>query len=176
MFLRSLALLLAATLLVSAQGQSTRLTSAQVASARTFVQKFYNNYLPLSNHPGVRPPWITAIKTSPKSFDPTLTKLLMDDARASAKSKNEIVGLDFDPFLNSQDPAQTYIASTVNAGSGTFYVQLDARYAGMKPERGVVTAVLKPSTSGWVFINFLYGKESSLISVLKQLKKERSGL
>ena len=40
----------------------------------------------------------------------TLLQALRVDSEASAHAKDDIVGLDFDPFIGSQDPANRYEA------------------------------------------------------------------
>src|SRR5262245_41509392 len=81
--------------------------SALAASSREFVQKFYKSYVPkaLAGHTG--PAWQFAIDNMSASFDGGLLEALKDDLAAQAQSSgDDIVGLDFDPFLNSQDPAK----------------------------------------------------------------------
>jgi hypothetical protein len=41
-------------------------------------------------------------------FESGLLAALKEDVAAQAAAKGEIVGLDFDPFLNTQDPAESY--------------------------------------------------------------------
>jgi hypothetical protein len=59
---------------------------------------------PKSLKDGTDTAWNLAIKTKSSVFSPQLALALKEDSAAQAKAEGEIVGLDFDPFLNSQDP------------------------------------------------------------------------
>ncbi|HEX9510533.1 MAG TPA: hypothetical protein VF939_08620 [Puia sp.] len=85
-------------------------------SARIFVQKFYDWYFPLFAAPGGKkdtiPSSTVAINQRGEYFDIPLRKALIDDAKAQSKA-TELVGLDFDPFLNAQDVALGYQTGSV---------------------------------------------------------------
>jgi hypothetical protein len=103
-----------------------------------------------------------------------------EDAAASAKSKDEIVGLDFDPILNSQDPAKHYVASHPTHRGKSFFVEVRGITDGKKGAAADVMPELVQSGKSWVFVNFLYpasGKDqpkSDLLGVLKQLRDDRA--
>jgi hypothetical protein len=91
-----------------------KLLSAQTASpsARAFVERFYSWYVPRALQDNAEPTWRIAIKEKGGKFDPQLTRLLQADSNAQDECE-DLVGLDFDPFLNSQDPAQHYEAASL---------------------------------------------------------------
>jgi hypothetical protein len=49
-----------------------------------------------------------AMEKQGSQFESGLLAALKEDVAAQAAAKGEIVGLDFDPFLNTQDPAESY--------------------------------------------------------------------
>ena len=55
----------------------------------------------------------------PLAFDPELVKWLRIDSTARARSKDEVNGLDGDPYFNAQDPCTRYAVQSVRPqGSG----------------------------------------------------------
>jgi hypothetical protein len=131
-------------------GEGTRLSN----SVRDFVQNFYNWYVPyaLGDKTGLRP-WDIAI-SSKRNFDPRLVQALQEDSTASDKFPNEIVGLDFDPFLNSQNPADRYRAEKVDEQNGSFLVEVYS-VSGSKKELAVIAEV-KKLDGKLIFVNFRY--------------------
>jgi len=104
-------------------------------------------------------------------FAPELRQALERDIAASAKVKDEIVGLDFDPFLDSQDPDSPYRVAGVKQGKGRTLVTVKS------PGRSGVTlvAVVKRHGESWQFVDFIYGGEGSLTTILKTLARQRHG-
>ena len=143
------------------------------ASCHTFVQNFYDWY---SAH-GTN--FETAMKLKQAVLSNDLKQALLDDLAASRKSSDDIVGLDFDPFVNSQDPARHYRVSKTSVKEGTCRAEVhgvpstaDRR---SKPD---ATAELRFETGAWKFVNFHYGSENgpeneNLMSILRQLKRDR---
>src|SRR5689334_6354600 len=82
--------------------------------ASDFVQKFYNWYVPIALKTTKEPSSDLAIAKRGSLFDPPLLSALKADAEAARNSPGDIVGLDFDPFLNAQDPSKKYVAGDVS--------------------------------------------------------------
>ncbi|HET6936477.1 MAG TPA: hypothetical protein VFI72_16665, partial [Candidatus Angelobacter sp.] len=77
-------------------------------SCKAFVQGFYHWYVPLAHRENLKGPASDlALKHKASAFSARLHQALNADSEAQARSK-ELVGLDFDPFLNSQDPDPRY--------------------------------------------------------------------
>ncbi len=145
----------------------------QKESCRKFVGEFYVWYLKHSNGG----PLDKAVKLKKANFSPQLLRALEEDRRAAEKSPHEIVGLEFDPVLNSQDFAEKYIPGKVTQKGGRFLVEVHSVYDGKKSEVPAVTPELRHEGSRWVFINFHYkyeNKSDDLLSMLKQLKADRA--
>jgi hypothetical protein len=144
------------------------------ASVRSFVQDFYNWYIPLAMRRNSKPDYSIAIWMKPKLFSPELVHKLHEDAKAQAKA-DEIVGLDFDPFLASQYPDENYKIGIINKKNDSYWVDID--YA--PPEEKValaLTAEVRQQDGQWYFNDFRYPDGQTLLQLLQTLKKEREKL
>lgn len=143
-------------MLIPASAQTSRMPSANddVRSCRVFTQKFYDWYwnrfadkandLNFDEH---KLHWYDdAVKLKPAVLSPELIGLIKKD-QAAQKATGGIVNLDFDPFLNSQDPQGKYLVSKVIVTQNHCMATFD---------RHSVVAELKKSGSSWLFINFHY--------------------
>jgi hypothetical protein len=156
------------------------------ASARedpqTFVQHFYDWYAPraASPHPfGFE----DALKLKPAAFAPPLARALQEDADAQAKVHDDIVGIDFDPILNSQDPCTKYRAGKAVPTATGFRVEVyEAKCEGGEiRKKPAVVVDLAPGGDSWVITDFEYDFESQgktshqdVLQILQQLAEERA--
>lgn len=150
-------------------------TSAQ---CRKFVRDFYDWYVPIANSKTNIAASDIAIREKPKDFAPDLLAALQEDSRAQAENPGMIVGLDFDPFLNSQDPAAHYFIGRVILRGNTFWVEVFEESHGKKAAKPSVVPELRIDSGRCVFVNFhtslLPGKEEvDLLSWLRTLRKQR---
>jgi hypothetical protein len=104
---------------------------------------------------------------------------LKEDLTASKKSREEIVGLDFDPFLNAQDIAERYLVGQITPKGDHYLVEVFGIWGGQKKSNPDVVPELAFENGQWIFMNFHYGKtdipvNENLLSVLQILKKDRS--
>jgi hypothetical protein len=95
------------------------------------------------------------------------------DAAAAAKAPGEIVGLDFDPFTDSQDPWPKYVVGRVTKGQGTWRVTLHGVENDRPHDAPDLTAELVREGGRWRFVNFRYPDGSDLLSILKKLARVR---
>ncbi|MBX7134525.1 MAG: YbjP/YqhG family protein [Fimbriimonadaceae bacterium] len=140
-----------------------------------FVNEFYAWYVAAGKNTD---PLRIALKKKTANFSKELVLRLNEDYQAAAKSPDEIVGLDFDPVLNSQDFADKYVATKVTKKGSRFLVEVFATYGGKRESKPAVIPELQHVGSRWVFTNFLYKdgpKTDDLLSILKKLKAERKG-
>jgi hypothetical protein len=140
-------------------------------SSRNFVQAFYTWYVPKHGVEDV-------LKYRRTALSPELFRALKEDLDASAKNSDEVVGLDFDPFLNAQDTAERYVIGSVTAKGDTSWVEVYGIWSGKKSEKPDAVAEVACKAGQCFFVNFHYGKtelpeNENLLSVLKALKKER---
>jgi hypothetical protein len=143
-------------------------------SCRSAVQKFYDWYVPEVFRE--KQTWAanSALESKEFAFSPELRKRLKEDFAASAANANEVVGLDFDPFLASQDPARRYVVDKVLVKGGRCRADVYSVESSKKGKRPDVIPELESRGKGWVFVNFHYPQENgNLLSILRALRKDR---
>ena len=141
------------------------------ASCRTFVQNFYDWHVAHQTN------FETAMRWKRSVLSPQLRDALLEDLAASRKNANETVGLDFDPFVNSQDPAPLYRVGKTTVNAGSCFAEVHGVPSDRKDQPDV-TAELRPENGSWRFVNFHYGSDNgaeneNLISILRRLKRDR---
>jgi len=164
-------LLLALPFSMKAQSGSVADASNSVGK---FVQGFYDWYVPKALSSRSAPAWSTAVKEKGRCFSPELGRKLREDSEAQAKDEGEIVGLDFDPFLNSQDPGRRYSVGKVVPQGGSYLVEVHRVLSGKPEEKLTATAEVTSKSGKWYFVNFIYPDGHNLLGVLKALKDDRA--
>lgn len=142
-------------------------------SARAFVSQFYSWYVPQALQDRAEPTWHIALKKKGKEFAPPLARLLRADWAAQDKCE-DLVGLDFDPFLNSQDPAQHYEVGEITHEGSIYKAKIYSVQAGQRGIKADVSASLERSDGRWMFINFYYSDGGDLVTILKAPKLQCS--
>jgi len=96
---------------------------------------------------------------------------------ASAHAKGDLVGLDFDPFLSSQDPATHYDVRAATFRNNKCSVEIwsaspsDPAAKSRKPD-AIADVILEQGH--WKFQNFHYPDlNTDLLTVLANLRQER---
>jgi len=165
-------LLLAAAICAS---QAPVDNSGQTAdSAKDFVQRFYDWYVPQARKTQAEPAWGAALKYKRDAFSSALFQALKEDSEAQAKVSDDIVGLDFDPFLNTQDPCDRYEVGAVNPQERGYRVDIYGVCSGKRKARPDVVAQLARQGDSWAFTNFLYPSiHTDLLATLRTLREER---
>jgi hypothetical protein len=137
------------------------------SSSREFVEQFYKWYVPLALNDQVNRSWDAALKLAPPPFSLELTKLLREDAVAQAECK-ELVGLDFDPFLYTQDPAQAYVVGKITHAGPDYRAEIYSVDHGVQSKEPGLIADFTQEKGHWFFVNFYYlSPKSDLLTVLK---------
>lgn len=153
--------------------------TGDAAKCSKFVQEFYNYYLKLCQREGKKDdPLDIATKERPGILSAELKKALDEDSAAAKKSPEEIVGLDFDPVLNSQDMGSKYTVGKVTPKNSNYLVEVFGLWNGKKNAAPDVVPEVAIKDGKCTFINFRYKNEkgvldSDLLTVLKGLKAER---
>jgi hypothetical protein len=165
-------LFLATSLLLG--GQATKPETIET-SCRTFLQSFYKWYLPKGSQETGGRSWNDIVKYKRAAFGAELFRQLKIDFDAAAKNKEEIVALDFDPFLASQDPCERYVVGNITAKGNNYLVEVYGVCSGKRNKRVDVTPEVSFKDGQWTFVNFHYGKGKGedLLSILKALRDER---
>jgi len=147
-------------------------------SCRDFVQKFYDWYVPKTQKLSAERTWDLALKYRRSSFSAELVRRLSEDSDAQAKVAGEIVGLDFDPFLNSQDPDEHFVVGKVRTSGDSCRAEVHGVRSGKRSEEPDVVVELALKHGRWLFVNFHYEKaenpaRENLLSLLKSLRENR---
>lgn len=169
------ALAISLLLLLDTHGASAQASrSAGSTSCRQFVQSFYDQYVPIALKDLPVPAYTIAIQRWPNRFSPQLRDALKKDWQAQSKS-DELVGLDFDPFLNSQDPSPRFVVDAAqrqgNRCQATVYgMNWSRRQEKVLPELAI-------ENGHWTFVNFRYEDSGTpnydLLGLLRGLAKDR---
>ena len=160
---------------VAAQAETV---SSEEQSCHQFVQGFYDWYVKMARQEHKDSSVDIAVKQKSTNFSAELKRRLKEDADASAKSTDGIVGLDFDPFLNAQDFGEKYTVGKVTKKGGHYFAEVNVTWNGKKNAKPDVKPELSNNGGIWVFENFHYEKTNipeneNLLSVLAALKKDR---
>lgn len=158
-----------------AQSPTSPKTDAKVLkSAHNFVDGFYGLYLSKIVDDDDLPSPPGAIETEGRLFSPRLRHELKEDFDAQDDAPDdEIVGLDFDPFLNAQDPCDEYEVGDATRRESSYWVAIYGICDGKKHERPDVYAEVAPVKSGWQFVNFHYPDGGDLLGILRSLRAQR---
>src|SRR6476659_3922515 len=140
-------------------------------SARALVQRFYNWYVPRAANPRGRDMIMYAATHGPLRFDSELVRWLRIDSTARARAKDEIDGLDGDPYLNAQDPCDAYTAKSAVASGRAFMVSVLGRGGCTAHERPDVVVEIGQRAGGWTILEFRDPgrRNEGTIPLLKQL-------
>ena len=142
-------------------------------SPRKFVEDFYKWYVPMAARPHSEDASNIALKKKSSAFSAELLKALKEDALAASKSPGEIVGLDWDPFLNSQSQIDRCVIGNITAKNGAFRVDIYDVLAGKKDKKPAIIAEVKQENGHWIFVNFWNPDGGNLLSELRELSKSR---
>ena len=139
------------------------------ASVRDFVQAFYGWYVPASRDARGMHPTDMAIKARGAAFSAPLMAAFKKDLAEKRKAEGEVAGLEFDPFLNSQDPYDRYEVGAVRRKNEHYWVEVFGVQAGKRSAKPDVTPELVYKNGNWIFVNFQYSGTSNLAAILRQL-------
>ena len=136
------------------QSAGGRELTADEQSCKAFVQSFYdwywNRFAAQAESPGFNigeiPDVWTVLQHRPSVLSPKLRRLLANEEK-KMRATHEIGNLDFDPFLNSQDPRGKYVVART--------VVTNNRCEATIPQGHIVVEAEK-NGSGWQFSNFHY--------------------
>lgn len=145
----------------------------EAAEVRGFVQGFYDWYTPWASSDKPKgPAWYRVLDQKPGVLDLPLLKALREDRAAQRKATDDQVGLDFDPFMNSQDPDPKYLAGPIKKKGAFYYVSMRRVLAKTrKPGEVAVVAQVGNRNGHWIFVNFLDPEHGfDILSVLHGLR------
>lgn len=142
-------------------------------AVKAFVQEFYDWYVEASQRDCSPPGLELAVEDKSALFDAGLMRALREDLDASAKSPGEVVGLDFDPFLNAQGVCAPYKVGRVASDGDIYRVEVFGSCPKDGSHKPDLIAVVRVFHGRLIFANFMYPENGDLLDVLKSLKAER---
>lgn len=148
-------------------------------SCTNFVQGFYDWYVPKALKENHGPAFALALKHKSSVFSLALFRRLNAAYETQTKALRGDSGeLDFDPFLNSQDPAERYVVGHITPQSQSVLVEVYGISSGKKSDQPDVVAELVLVDGQWVFVNFHYGERNDresedLLSLLEEMRESR---
>jgi hypothetical protein len=136
-------------------------------SCLDFTQAFYNWYVTevfkgFKTNNG-KAPWHAALNYQRNPFIHELTRALIK-SDAEAKADGDPV-LDFDPILNSQDPADRFVVRSVTRKNGRYWADVYSVWSRPFSDQGKgpdVVAEITRKDSRWQFVNFHYPNKMAL--------------
>jgi hypothetical protein len=149
-------------------------STSEAASVRRFTQRFYDWYTPKSFKESPRDAEHIALKEKAALFAPQLRRALLDDEKAQddwdRQGKDGIVGIDWDPFMYSQDPDPRYYVNNVEHKGKVWLVSLSSEKHSVEPN---VIAKVEKHGAQWQFVDFLMPQGGTLMESLRMLKRDR---
>ncbi len=147
---------------------------AQATEAQRWVRDVVKEYLSQFGDVSDKPVnWDPATMIEARLV-PSLRQALSDDRAAARANNDEIVGLDFDPFSNSQDPCETYRAGAVAMNGDSVQVAIHANCDYGSTLFPDAVYVLVRSGTDFLIADIQYPGNSSLTQILKYLAEQRA--
>lgn len=124
-------------------------------AARAFTASFYARYFEARRGPRqVAPAWHAMLDERSDVLSERISVLLRNErAKWIAAPDGVIAGIDFDPFLGSQDPCDEYEQGEVHLRDGVVGIEMRCK----RPNASVeVVAELRRSGDHWQILDFYY--------------------
>lgn len=145
----------------------------EAEAARKAAQAFYDWYAPMAMKNAKEPAFERALRERKAALAEELAKALAADAAAQKAVPDDIVGLDWDPFLNAQDSYPRYVAGAVKPDGKGFLVAMHGVQGGKKGAETLFVVEMVPKDGKFVIGNVRGPKGGDLMASLKQLAEER---
>jgi hypothetical protein len=149
--------------------------SSDTASVRSFVQDFYDWYVPNVVEDGG---YFRVLRERDWVLTTELAASLRADSLAKERADwGNLEGINFDPFLASQDPCARYEAGEIRQKGSNYDVAIHP-ICNSEYQKSDVEAEVTKQGSSWRFVNFFYEfypERTDLRKVLCQFAKEARG-
>jgi hypothetical protein len=150
----------------SLEAQAT--ITQKVMSPREFVEGFYKWYVPRIQS---NVSWDFALKYRSSAFSPQLLQLLKED-RATQAACEDIVGLDFDPILNTQDPDERYDVGKITHTGQNYQAEIYGVRSGKRFDTPSFLVEFTENNGHWFIVDFYYPEiHKDLLTLLKNPEK-----
>lgn len=159
---------LAVALLIACGGSSPAVHPATVAA-----RAFYAWYATPVDSGGAGFRFTAATAERASFFSRALRAALAADERAAAAEPNEIVGLDFDPLLASQEPCERYEPGEATVDGGRIVVTVRERCAVGPSRERPVTVEFVEEAGAWRVDDVVYDGGDRLTAILARYAAAR---
>lgn len=146
--------------------RTAQVTERASDSPREFIENFYQWYISLISSKVRNRSFDSALKLKRSSFSPELYAILKNTADAQAHCR-DLVTPDFDPLLNTQEPADHYFVGKITPEEETYLAEIYTVRHGEQSEKPELTAECAEKDGIWIFVNFHYPGGADAISMLK---------
>jgi hypothetical protein len=148
---------------------------SEALSVRKFTAHFYEWYVKTAD--GADRMEMLATKEMRQALAPELLQAIKRDFEAQAQDKSGyIVGLDFDPFLNSQAPCDRYEVRNIVKKGESYWAEIHGAGGCMAHDASDLTAEVVSRNGAWMFANFYYSGQfaQDLLNLLMSLRRDRT--
>ena len=151
----------------------------QPPQCANFVREFYDWYVPNTRGSLGRRvnAFDFALKQRRAAFGPELLHQIEISKAEAEKTQDPYI--DFDPIVNSQEEADSYVLGTTEQKGDTCRAEIFGVSSGKKTTSPTVVAELKSKNGRWFFVNFHYpslnGVNENLLSILRYNYKDNPG-
>jgi len=142
-------------------------------SAESFASDFFSEYPADATRFTSVPAWVDVARQPDSVLTAELAQALEADYTEGTEVAGEVGGIDFDPFLASQDPCETYRVTRVVPDGDVYLAEV---HGDCLSEGPVVIVELVSHGDTFRFANFRYPSVSDdLLSILHAMREARSG-
>jgi len=131
-----------------------------------FSQEFLDWYVPLTGSAKRVAPWWQTLSRTPPVVGAGLARALRADSAARVQPVDSRQALDFEPFLNGQDPCERYVVTAVQPQGAVYRVSVTAVCSGRAQPRPASVLEVASTDGRWEIENVWYGKKDDLKSML----------
>lgn len=155
---------------VAAERSAAGAPATAADSVREFVAEFYHWYMLQASTASSDRLWYSVLDHRASVLDDDLRTAMLRDREEQRAARGELVGLESDPFLNSQDPCATYSVTGVVRDGQRFRVEIRPECGTAREAQAPFHAVVARSDGAWVFVDVEYPDEFGR-TLLKRLER-----
>ena len=146
-------------------------SGADLRGAHDFVQDFYGWYGIEANRLDAKDPaWSTVVRMRPTALDSLFLRVLREDIQERENGPEGVIsGIDWDPFLNSQDPCGRYDAGVASQVGNRYLVNV-LPVCGDGASAPILTAVLENWNGRWVIVTVRDSTGYDAVESIRQLQ------
>jgi hypothetical protein len=141
--------------------------------AKRFVERFLATYNNQFDQDEERTADWDPVRAVASFLTPQLARALAEDRAAAEANTEEIVGLDFDPFSNSQDPCDTYRTGRAAQWGDSVIVEILGDCHGQIPLIPDAVYLLVRIGNDFAIADIAYPQGASLMRILQYLAEQR---